>query len=1086
MENDQVLIENVNTQTSSDVVPSITPEVGPKVIKEVEAPKQKKKRRKWYWWRYILVFLFGVVTTVVAEVAGIIYATVAIKMSDIEKWTGQDGKLFTEEYRNLSALGLVLKFLSGETNINSLEGISQITPFIDNTLVGYLEQIGLTREDYQLIAKYQFDQFGSQEFINSLVSNIKLSTLFTPERLGSQALADAFSKYPSDAEDAIDGKKDFTIQNILNNELYQNDIKFDQGKGKSDYNGQYIKFVVDNITIDSVMTINDNDMLAFLKGVKIADIQTKFKDTTFGQIVGSQNTTGLMATFKDIKLGEFIDNPEAVLNRIELKDAFSLDGMSGSTRALLETLFYQPGPNKIPASIGWLTGKTGEVNNMQLVVDEIKLQDVLSLDNMDGTAKKLLETLFYQPNTNPKIPTSIGWLQGKTGETSNMQLIMDEVKLQDVIDTGSMDTNTKAIIETLFKQPGTDTPISLGWLGGKTNDVANAKTLLDNIKLVDAFGIDRNKIEEQIEKKNNGEPDPGYGFTSIQMILCYEAYTSETAPNSALIGERDPNKPRTIAGLQGDKLDSTIKDFKVSDIMTIDQDNPLLVAIQDTKVFDLSDKINTLTLTEVVPSKYLEKDSPDYNKILASLASKEDENGNEYTFLNLSKAVDQLTIGDYLEVKSDSHPIIKWLVEDNNQTPLTEIGSVINDVPLNRIVEDKYLHPWVSMTDPTAFSDDESAPAGFKKNDDYNKTLAAILLKKHVIGDSEEYYTLSGITNVIDSLTIGELIDTGDSEILNAIKNLNVTATESEFMDKINDLTIGQVINTEGSKILEAIADVKIGDPANEFEDAIDKLTLGDVVDTSASEILGKLSTVQIGAGSQAYIDKIAEVRISDFLKDTADEKTYTKWRTIATPHVYSNEETMLDGYEENPDCSYVLNAIYTRNGSIGALDETLNDLKLGEVIKDANDSTSILYPLKDFHLNELDGNTMSDNIKVEAVFQDQIYEENQPHTPQHIKGIWKYLLKGEDDPSFTDPANEEYAFAYKSYTLSDMSEMMDNFERNMQSAKLRDLQQDGIISMNHPEDLEKSFPIWIDSSGKKLGDYTFSELMDMLRNIVV
>lgn len=1039
-------------------------------------PKYSLPKKKHYWWRFIIVFFTGVLSTLIGQVVGIVLVATNLRMSQIETWTNQEGNLFTEEYRNYSAFDIVMKLISGEAQIDSLEGIGAITPFVDNTLMGYLEQIGLSPEDYEKMTQYKFGEYGSEEFVNTLVSGVKLSVIFTPERLGNQGLSDAFSKYPSNAADAVDGKKDFTLQNIINNELYQTDIEYDSGKDKDSYNGQYIKYVIDNITIDSIMTINDGDMLAFLRGAKIADIETTFRDASFCAIVGEDKCTGVLSAFIDTKLSELIDNPSGVLNNIELKDAFSLEGMSESTRSLLETLFYQPNTDpRVPATIGWLQGTTGEVNNMQLVVDSIKLQDVLSLDGINGTAKNLLETLFYQPNTDPKVPTTIGWLQGKTGETSNMELIMDDIKLGDVIDTSNMDDNTKGIIETLFKHPDTDTPITLGWLGGKTGDVSNAKTVLDSIKLVDAFGINRAKIEEQIDKANKELPDPGYGFTSIQVTLCYETYTEEDPEailDPSLIGKRNPNKPRSISGLQGDKLDSTIKGIKVSDVIIINDGNQLLTAIKDTTIGNLSNKIETLTLTDIVPAKYLDQSDPDYNKVLHALSLKTDDEGNPYTFSELSKAVDKLTISDYLEVDNGSHPIMKWLVNEKGSTNLSAIGTVINEVPLNKLVDDKSINKWRTLVEPYEYSNDAVCPPAYVANPDYNKTLAGILTKKN---GSDEYYTLNNLSDCIDSLKINEIIDTEGNKILESIGDLNVTASQSEFTAAINNVEIGDVIDTSGSKVLEAIQHIKIGASSTEYTNAINNLAFGDIIDTSGSEILGHLSTVKVGATSTEYISAIKTIGMAGFLKDTAEESAYNKWRTTTTPYLYSNDAVPPAGYEENPACSYVLSAIYAKGGTIADLSNNLNTLTLGEVIKDANNESSILYPLRNDTLNTLDGTTMSNKIKVDVVFGDEIYGIGNPHTTDNITGIWKYLLREAGEPEFT---GAEYAYNYKDYTLSDMGKMMDNFDYNMQNAKLRDLVTDGILSMNHPEDLEKSFPF---EPTKKLGDYTLTELMDAI-----
>jgi hypothetical protein len=105
--------------------------------------------------------------------------------------------------------------------------------------------------------------------------------------------------------------------------------------------------------------------------------------------------------------------------------------------------------------------------------------------------------------------------------------------------------------------------------------------------------------------------------------------------------------------------------------------------------------------------------------------------------------------------------------------------------------------------------------------------------------------------------------------------------------------------------------------------------------------------------------------------------------------------------------------------------------LTAGDILGDEVNSNPMLKHLKDTPIDQL--STAIKDLKFAQVFADKIYDEH-----GNLKSVWKYMLveNGVDKSS-------EYT------VLNDMDKLVDNMIANVQTAKLRDLRNDGILDFS-------------------------------------
>lgn len=455
-----------------------------------------------------------------------------------------------------------------------------------------------------------------------------------------------------------------------------------------------------------------------------------------------------------------------------------------------------------------------------------------------------------------------------------------------------------------------------------------------------------------------------------------------------------------------------LRDVKVTELSMVTETRPLnqiidiapdsfpaLVYIGQFPISQINTALDEATLGDLIP---IEEGSP-----LESMANAK---------LNeLDEEVKHLYVRDVLTITEDSSPILKYLANYR----LDELSSVLDTMPLSVALD---------------------------INEDSPKFLRALAAKGA---------NLSNINAIIDTLTIGELVDCEGNRILEAISG----ATLNTIGDTINNLTLEQIIDLddpETPKVLKALATTKINDLAA----AMNSLTIGDMVDCEGNMILEALS----GATFDSLASTIDNLTLGDVIDVTAPDTPKilrslagTKLNELGSAMNALTVSQMIDIDEDSP---MILKAL--ANTTLNGLAHKIETLTIGDLFTTDEIANCIF-------LSAMGADTrvefMADRINeltFMEVFGDSILED--PNDPDSIKPTWKYLLTDE-----TGEINRTYRIAF------DMQKLIDNMQRNFKKATLRTLYNDGFVALENPSILDKKI------LGQVIGDLTLSQLIELV-----
>ena len=217
---------------------------------------------------------------------------------------------------------------------------------------------------------------------------------------------------------------------------------------------------------------------------------------------------------------------------------------------------------------------------------------------------------------------------------------------------------------------------------------------------------------------------------------------------------------------------------------------------------------------------------------------------------------------------------------------------------------------------------------------------------------------------------------------------------------------------------------------------------------------------------------------------------------TVTVPPATEGEEST----KADADAYYVFNTDdtkveYTRTqmrdmtGESNQLSRLTERMHLTDVVDVSNNK--ILKHLTDVTISELP--TEVNNLTIEQVFyEDMHYTDEQGNftkadgTPLAdgeapvLRPTWKYLLRSKD--------TGEYVYTYK--VTSDMNQMIDNIQYNMQNTPLKDMNTDGIIDNGHNDLINNTYvsskvinesDAFDAYKGMSLGSFTINQLLDYL-----
>ena len=445
------------------------------------------------------------------------------------------------------------------------------------------------------------------------------------------------------------------------------------------------------------------------------------------------------------------------------------------------------------------------------------------------------------------------------------------------------------------------------------------------------------------------------------------------------------------------QLEEAFENATLGDLLDVGTEG-ILYNLRDVKVSNLADEMNNRPLNQIIDI------SPDDFPALVYMG--------QYAVNELSEAFENATLGDLIEIDPDS---MLWELRD---CKLDELSDEILDLKLGDVMEidetSNSILQYLKDTSIRGLNDainDLPIDVAIEINESspkFLKSLAAIGATVSTIGD------------MVTELTLADMIDVGDSKILQAIADSTFETLPSD----IDALTISDIIDVGTSRILNAIANSTFDSLPSDIEN----LTLSDVVDTDSADaplILKSLADVKINELGDAIhdlqIEEIIEITedspmILKALKGTKFEELATRIETLAIQDIFTEDE--------------IADNIFLK----------------------AMGGTTRLEDMA----------TRISELTFVEVFKEQIYEN--PNDPTTLKSTWKYLL------------TDEYGVVREDYKIaSDMSKLIDNMQRNFQEATLFELNEDGFLPLDDPSILNKSI------LGHKIGDLTMEELLEVV-----
>lgn len=471
------------------------------------------------------------------------------------------------------------------------------------------------------------------------------------------------------------------------------------------------------------------------------------------------------------------------------------------------------------------------------------------------------------------------------------------------------------------------------------------------------------------------------------------AYTNNTYSEAVLF------EKTTIQDLlDGNLMDGLLDHLTLGDVIEIDETDPntmdILIKLKDTPISKLKGEIDTLTLGDVIKitesSHAILKELK--NTLIKDLSSEVED------------AIAKIKLGEVMEI-TDSSPLVLRNLKD---TAIGDLSNAFNTLTLDKVIE---------IT--------ESSHVVLQK------------IKEKGILVSELGTRLG---EVVDDIKIGEIINVGDNKILNAIKDFSI----SELPSKINSLKIGDIIDASGNKLLQAIAGFSI----EELPSKIDTLTIGQLVEVGDNKILNAISGFTLGQ----LPTQITTLKIQDVI-NVGDNKILNAIGGYTLDELPANVNTAINGLQLKdvitniPEDSILSSLADTK---IGDLPTAINNLKIVDVF--ADEITYLTFKASDVQDNKFTSATehvynvtqnangkytytdAKGNTVVEGDYIDKVGNLLTEET-RMLSGMWSYLLN-----DYTGVKKPE------DYTITQMSDLVDNMSHNMQNATLNQMAEDEIF----------------------------------------
>lgn len=460
------------------------------------------------------------------------------------------------------------------------------------------------------------------------------------------------------------------------------------------------------------------------------------------------------------------------------------------------------------------------------------------------------------------------------------------------------------------------------------------------------------KVSDLSTDINNMQIGKMLGYTPV--------YTTDSEGNQIIDHWVDSNNDQvtgimaSFAGLSVDdmsdnnKVQAAIQDIKVADVMGLKQDehgiwrdsddnqaSGIMSAIADTKVGDLSDKMNTIMIGEMLGHTPVYKKDGEGNKIIDHWV---DSNGNEVTGIvgvladttvaDLNSRLNNVTVGEVLGFKKETttdkngNEVTIWYDgkdDEGNDKPASGVTGALANTKLNELN---------SALNSLKIGEVAGYTPVYKKdsNGNYVNSEGTIVTEKDRVIDHwevSEGVPATGIMAQLADLTVDQL--TNNDTLTDKIGNVTLADTlgykkneSGNWCDKSGEQLTG---------IMAALADK----PINQMNTAVNELTLNDVIpgektgllsivggSTKITEINGAIDNSIKTTPLQFFIDNEL-ITLEDSTQSALDVASQTKgdkvqitgisedgkYGTITDKDDKGNDKSSYDKY--NLDSSYII-----------------------------------------------------------------------------------------------------------------------------------------------------------------------------------
>lgn len=709
-------------------------------------------------------------------------------MQEISKWTVADLKEGTK-FDSLS-LGL---FLDGESGDPFIEEMGKYTvgdlkkgDFIDSLKISLFIDPDTTDPFMQEIGKYTIGDLKKGDFIDSLSLGlfldqtstdpfIKEISKFTIGDLKDGNFIDNLSVglfLEQESTDPIIQKlSELKISDLKDTDVIKNlfmDLKLGDVVTISETTPQIIATLVnkeytindllngnlyEDLTISDIFDVTNNRIFTALKDNSLASLENEqtFYNLTLGQVLPATGDT-IIAKFKDKTLNEI---SELDIHDILLTDIFTAQEIEDDP--ILKSLVSSY-PN---ISIGELSDPDK--------LTCLKLGDVLT-----DRSNPIINALVDLNCSISEIPSKINTLT-----------------LGTVLDIDVTDPDTPLILKNLANEP--------------INNISNRiNTLtLGEMITIDVTDPTTPLLMKTLANKTIDELNDYLPHIKLGDVMDFSNYPNL---NNDDVKDTEINDFDALIEVLKDNL--TLKD--VVDIDELDPNTPkLLKTLSDEWLKDLPDRLNTLTLNEIMTI------TDSSHPLLIALQN--------CTFDEFETKIPELTLGDVIEISSSSHPLLKAL--ENKK--ISELETVIPTLTLGDVIEiSATSHPLLIALAGTSLSGLESAIPSIKLKDALQITSSSHPLLK-ALGE----FSLNEIEGEVPNLKLNQImdIDSSSPKVLQSLADSTISSFSTDITAlALEDLITIDVADPDTPPILIALKDVQILN-SNNLVEKIKELKLKDI-----------------------------------------------------------------------------------------------------------------------------------------------------------------------------------------------------------------------------------------------------------------